>query len=209
MQHVPELRARLEQFRWRGQSMSIDPPAALQTSLMLHWMIFFLFVFKKMYKKLVVSNSAPTVQRQVLQCSVWRKQHRFRWTGWTWPHHRLWLLWKEGRSVSVTKRSAPFFNLKWHKREHLRCVWARRWTGVFMQTQQETEPFDTAGVFSSRSPAPPAVALTVSHRPGLKVKIKPFSVCLTLMWKRAEALHLCEIWNISSKYIKAQCLLNV
>lgn len=36
-----------------------------------------------------------------------------------------------------------------------------------------------------------------------------FFRCFTSMWKRAEVLHLCEIWNISSKYIKAQCLINV
>ncbi len=52
-----------------------------------------------------------------------------------------------------------------------------------------------------------------SHRPGFSRGFKnrrvSFFQCFTSMWKRAEVLHLCEIWNISSKYIKAQCLSNV
>ena len=48
-----------------------------------------------------------------------------------------------------------------------------------------------------------------SHHPGFKNCKVYFFRCFTSMWKRAEVLHLCEIWNISSKYIKAQCLINV
>lgn len=53
-----------------------------------------------------------------------------------------------------------------------------------------------------------SLLLTDLFSPGFKTATILFSMFYS-MWKRAEVLHLCEIWNISSKYIKAQCLINV